>query len=180
MITLVLGGRRSGKSDIAQEVIGSGPVTYLATAVVDTPVMEARVTRHRSVRPASWQVIEEPFDITSVLRKTEGKVLVDDLTGWVSNDVEGADFESLAFALGSRTGDTVLISEDVSAVRGRLPAAEERYYDRLGELNQIVSRIAQRLLYVVAARAFEVPRWHPEGSGIVPLDARPGYGMPTS
>ncbi|MFB8169970.1 bifunctional adenosylcobinamide kinase/adenosylcobinamide-phosphate guanylyltransferase [Kitasatospora purpeofusca] len=180
MITLVLGGRRSGKSDIAQEVVGSGPVTYLATLVADTPVTEARVARHRSVRPASWRVVEEPREIAAVLRASEGTVLVEDLTGWVGNDVEGADFESLAFALGSRAGDTVLVSEDVSAVRGRLPAAEERYYDRLGELNQIVSRMAQRVLYVVAARAVEVPRWHPEGSGIVPLDARPGYGLPSA
>lgn len=174
MITLVLGGRRSGKSDIAQELMGSGPVTYLATALVDTPVMQARVARHQSVRPASWRVVEEAYDIVSRLAEIEGPVLVDDLTGWVSNDVEGADFNGLAFTLASRRGDTVLVSEDVSAVRGQAEA-EDRYYDRLGEVNQIVSRVADRCLYVVAARAIELPRWHEQGSRIVPLEARDGY-----
>lgn len=178
MITLVLGGRRCGKSDIAQEILGSGGATYIATGVVDSPVMEARVARHSSVRPASWRIIEEPKELIRALSGVEGDVLIDDITGWIRNDVEGADVNALAFVLGARAGHTVLVSEDVSAARASGSAAEERFYDRLGEANQILSRVADRCLFVVASRAIELPRWHQSLGEVVPLPARPGYGSP--
>lgn len=59
MRTLVTGGIRSGKSALAENLLGAD-ATYVATAPGrdDDPDWAARIRDHRARRPASWRTVE--------------------------------------------------------------------------------------------------------------------------
>ncbi len=61
-MTLILGGVRSAKSRLAERLAqDSGlPVTCIATATADDDEMRAR-------RPATWSLVEEPFQLAATL-----------------------------------------------------------------------------------------------------------------
>ena len=156
MITLVLGGVRSGKSEVAERLAGAGPVTYLATGVVADDDFAARVARHRERRPAAWSTVEEPHAVPEALIRLEGRVVLDALGTWVANDCE-ADLDGLVTALTTRSGDTIVVSEEVGL--GVHPVTElgRRFADTLGEVNRRVADVADRCLLVVAGRVVELP-----------------------
>ena len=158
MITLVLGGTRSGKSAVAERLVPSDgrPVTYVATAVVGAGDhdMAARVARHRARRPAAWVTVEAGADLPGALRSCrEGSLLVDSLGAWVAATPDLAvDADDLCAALRERSGDSVVVSEEVGL--GVHPATEvgRRFADVLGAVNQRVAAVADEALLVVAGR----------------------------
>ncbi|MCI0391486.1 MAG: bifunctional adenosylcobinamide kinase/adenosylcobinamide-phosphate guanylyltransferase, partial [Acidobacteria bacterium] len=92
MLTLIIGGARSGKSRYAQALCSpSSQVIYLATARADSAAadeeMLQRISRHRADRPAHWQTVEEPLDLAGVLSAApaEAAVLIDCVTLWIAN-----------------------------------------------------------------------------------------------
>jgi adenosyl cobinamide kinase/adenosyl cobinamide phosphate guanylyltransferase/cobalamin synthase len=158
VITLVLGGVRSGKSEVAERLAGPGPVTYLATGLVapGDDDFGGRVARHRARRPASWATVEEPRAVPEVLARLEGVVLLDALGTWIANDLE-ADIDGLVKTLAHRPGDTIVVSEEVGL--GVHPVSEvgRLFADRLGEANRRVAEVADRCLLVVAGRVIDLP-----------------------
>ena len=176
MITLVLGGVRSGKSEVAERLAGPGPGIYLATGLVapgDDDFAD-RVARHRARRPASWTTVEEPRAVPELLARLEGVVLLDALGTWIANDLE-ADIDGLVKALVHRLGDTIVVSEEVGL--GVHPVSEvgRLFADRLGEANRRVAEVADRCLLVVAGRVIDLPAGHhptdPPPSATDPLPA---------
>ena len=89
MLSLVIGGARSGKSRFAQSLAAeSDSVAYIATARIEDAEMAARIARHRKDRPAHWTTIEEPLEIASVVERRADDfnvILLDCLTLWLSN-----------------------------------------------------------------------------------------------
>ncbi len=163
MITLVLGGARSGKSAVAERIaVGlPGPVTYVATAVVDATDADhvARVAAHRARRDPSWSTVEAEGDLAGALQAASGTVLVDSLGTWVTSDPGMApDVASLCAALAARDGDTVIVSEEVGL--GVHPSSEagRRFRDVLGAVNVAVADIADDVLLVVAGRTLPLER----------------------
>ena len=159
MITLVLGGARSGKSEFAERLARAdgGRVTYVATSSVrDDPDFDARIRRHRERRPPEWRTEEPGADLIPYLEsdRTGATLLVDSLGTWVASlpDFE-ADGLRLGRALAARAGDAIVVSEEVGL--GVHPSTElgGRFRDALGEVNQAVSLIADRAYLVVAGRA---------------------------
>jgi adenosyl cobinamide kinase/adenosyl cobinamide phosphate guanylyltransferase/cobalamin synthase len=174
VITLVLGGVRSGKSEVAESLVGPEPGTYLATGVVAPGDNDfaGRVARHRARRPASWATVEEPYAVPEVLARLEGVVLLDALGTWIANDLE-ADIDALVKALVHRPGDTIVVSEEVGL--GVHPVTEigRLFADRLGEANRRVAEVADRCLFVVAGRVLDLP------AGQDPTDPHPHDLPPT-
>jgi adenosylcobinamide kinase/adenosylcobinamide-phosphate guanylyltransferase len=165
VITLVLGGTRSGKSEVAEALVAGapGPVTYLATGQVTDAEMAGRIAGHRRRRPAGWATIEAGCDLAGSLAGLAGHVLVDSLGTWVAGHADLApDAEGLCAALRARatagTGDTVVVSEEVGL--GVHPPTEvgRRFADALGELNRAVADEADRVLLVVAGRVLPLDR----------------------
>ena len=170
MITLISGGHRAGKSDVAEHLVGTAPATYLATLVPNDANMRARVARHQKLRPASWTTVEEPYAVTRVLREVRGPVLFDSLSQWVKNDVAGVNTKALIEALLEREGDTVIVTAEVGSGAPGRSLDEQRYFDRLGEVNQAVSKVADRCLLVVMARIIELPFWEAGGTEVDELE----------
>lgn len=161
MITLVLGGARSGKSAVAEQVCAAGtqPVTYLATAVVSDPDMAARVAAHRSRRPAAWTTVEATGDevVDAVRWAAPGIVLLDSLTTWLAGSPEfSVEAAGLCAALAERAGDTVVVSDEVGLGVHPSTEAGRRFRDELGVLNQAVAEVAGRVWLVVAGRVLSL------------------------
>jgi cobalamin 5'-phosphate synthase/cobalamin synthase len=158
VITLVLGGVRSGKSEVAERLAGPGPGTYLATGLVapNDADFADRVAHHRARRPASWATVEEPRAVPGVLARLNGVVLLDALGTWIANDAR-ADVAGLVDALVGRRGDTVVVSEEVGLGVHPVTEVGRLFADRLGEANRRVAEVADRCLLVVAGRVIELP-----------------------
>ncbi len=166
-IVLVLGGARSGKSSWALRYVERNYRSrlFLATAEVLDDEMEERVRLHRGARGPEWALVEEPLALAGALRTRCGEadgVLVDCLTVWLSNVMirEGragarAHRGRLLDALASRTGGTVLVSNEVGmgiVPENRLARA---FRDEAGALNQAVAEAADRVVFVAAG----LPLW---------------------
>ncbi len=157
-VTLVLGGARSGKSAVAEHRAGPGPVTYLATGVVDPgdADMAVRIATHRSRRPAAWTTVETD-DLVVAIRASTGTVLVDSLTTWVAGAADFlVDAPALCRALVGHDGDVIVVSDEVGL--GVHPSSEpgRRFRDALGLVNQAVAAVADDVSFVVAGRVLRL------------------------
>jgi adenosylcobinamide kinase/adenosylcobinamide-phosphate guanylyltransferase len=176
-LTLVTGGARSGKSRYAEELAaGTGaPVVYLATMEASDEETAARVAAHRARRPVRWATVEEPLDLAGAVSAAEAgaTVLVECLATWCGNvfwraglddgapagqwegvvDRVVAQARELAAVALARTGETVVVTNEVGW--GIVPVGRmTRYYrDALGLANQAIGREAERVVLVVAGRA---------------------------
>ncbi|MHA6205323.1 bifunctional adenosylcobinamide kinase/adenosylcobinamide-phosphate guanylyltransferase [Dyella soli] len=162
MRTLILGGARSGKSALAEQMVtatGHG-VVYIATAQAHDEEMAARIAHHRSRRPGHWQIVEEPLALADALRahaRPGSCVLVDCLTLWLSNLLGAADPSCLAReraalldVLPLLAGQVVLVSNEVGL--GVVPLGElsRRFVDEAGRLHQALAARCERVLFVAA------------------------------
>jgi adenosyl cobinamide kinase/adenosyl cobinamide phosphate guanylyltransferase len=161
VITLVLGGARSGKSAVAEALVArhAAPVTYVATMDPDGDAeLEARVAAHRQRRDPSWDtvVVGDDKDLPALLHDLRGTVLVDSLGPWVARGTK-AHPSDLCAALTTRDGDTVLVSDEVGLAVHPSSAEGRRFRDALGTLNHAVSAAADTVYLVVAGRPLELP-----------------------
>ena len=163
MITLVLGGARSGKSAVAERLVArtGTTVTYMATAIVDQGDADhaARVDAHKARRDPGWTTVEAGADLPGALRSARGAALVDSLGTWVTAHADLLpDVAGLCAALREREGDTVVVSEEVGL--GVHPSSElgRRFRDALGEVNVTVAEVADEVLLVVAGRVLPLER----------------------
>jgi adenosyl cobinamide kinase/adenosyl cobinamide phosphate guanylyltransferase len=159
VITLVLGGAASGKSAVAERLIGrcASPITYVATGVVTDDDMAARIARHRQRRPSAWDLVEATRgDLAGSIRAVAGSVIIDALGTWVASfgdeRIDDSMVTALCDALAARDGDSVVVSDEVGL--GVHPSTEvgRRFRDDLGRVNQAVAAVADDVLLVVAGR----------------------------
>ena len=179
MLTLLLGGARSGKSALAVRLAqahpGPSPVTFLATAEPRDEEMMARVAAHRQGRPGTWRTLEEPLYLLQSLQGLEpsATVVVDCLTLWVSNMMEaGWDDAAIMRSAGKasrlaskRSGLTIAVSNEVGS--GIVPAEPlaRRYRDLLGRVNSACAEHAAGAFLVVAGRLLAL---QPPSSTVAP------------
>jgi adenosylcobinamide kinase / adenosylcobinamide-phosphate guanylyltransferase len=159
VLTLVLGGARSGKSRYGEGLITAlpPPWIYVATAEARDAEMAERIADHQKRRQAGWQTIEAPHDLAAAINSaaSEAAVLIDCLTLWLSNRMlAGADVEAetggFEQALLRHSGAVVLVSNEVGF--GIVPdnALARRFRDLQGRLNQRLAACADRVVLVVA------------------------------
>ena len=168
---LILGGARSGKSHLAQELAAKGGkrVLFVATGEPLDEEMSARIEAHQKSRPRTWRTLEAPTDVARALRKGMGDaevVIVDCLTLLVSNlmgedsvDAEllekkvTAELEALIkFAKGTKA-HLIIVSNEVGL--GLVPTSPSGrvYRDVLGTANQMLARHADEVYFMVAGIA---------------------------
>ncbi|MDR6937279.1 bifunctional adenosylcobinamide kinase/adenosylcobinamide-phosphate guanylyltransferase [Luteibacter sp. 3190] len=163
MLTLILGGARSGKSALAERVASDSAqeVVYVATAQAFDEEMASRIVHHRARRPASWRSIEEPLALAATLRAhaaTDRLLLVDCLTLWLSNllgaDDTGerlvAELAALFDVLPGIPGDVVFVSNEVGLGITPLGELTRRFVDEAGRLHQALAARCDRVIFVAA------------------------------
>lgn len=182
---VVVGGSRSGKSAVAEQLVEpAGGVTYVATAAVADDEMAARVTAHRARRPAAWHTVETT-DLAAAIREAPaGAVLIDALATWLVerigahglwpdddavtaplDEAAAARAEGLlaeldhawAAAAAHEGGPVVIVAEEVGAGVVPAEAGVRRFVDLAGWATQRVAGAADRVLWVVAGRALDLP-----------------------
>lgn len=166
MLTLLVGGVRSGKSTLAVRLAerASCPVVVIATAEARDDEMRARIARHRAERPDAWSTFEEAVDLAGVIRNApdDALLLVDCLTVWVSNLLERGvvDIEDRAVVAAQiaaeRPSAVIAVTNEVGS--GVVPAnpLARRFTDALGAVNAIWARASDRTLLVVAGKVLRM------------------------
>lgn len=162
MIIVVLGGTRSGKSEVAERIVATlpAPVIYVATATGGGDAdLDARIARHRDRRPPEWTTVESQHDLPETLTSLTGSVLVDSVGAWIADHIDfSADVDGLCQACLARDGDTVLVAEEVGLSVHPPTEIGRRFVDALGECNRRLADVADQALLVVAGRTLELGR----------------------
>jgi len=174
MVSLVIGGARSGKSRFAQSLGATARrAFYIATARREDAEMDARIAEHRRMRPAHWCTIEVPLDIGDAVERHRLQcdfLLLDCLTVWLSNFCwehrarPERDIETAALTEVARTAATaaeahvVLVSNEVGG--GLVPETTlGRFFrDLQGRVNQEAARLADEVFLVVAGIPLAIKR----------------------
>ena len=162
MRQLILGGARSGKSRLAEQLATqSGQhVIYIATSQPVDSELDERVRLHRERRPAHWGLVEEPLALAEALRAHAGDgrcILVDCLTLWLTNLLLLEDSQRLALerdalldAVRALPGTLLFVSNESGM--GVVPLGEltRRYVDEAGWLHQAMAECCERVVLTVA------------------------------
>jgi adenosylcobinamide kinase/adenosylcobinamide-phosphate guanylyltransferase len=163
LITLVVGGARSGKSRYAQALAKTaGTVVFLATAQACDDEMRARIERHRAERPAAWQTVEVPVELDVAIARYGNEcsfLLIDCLTIFAANLLQAehnnavntlARVDRVCRALHSVSASVVLVSNEVGGGIVPMHPVGRQFRDLLGEINQKIAAIADNVVLLVA------------------------------
>ncbi|MEB6665795.1 bifunctional adenosylcobinamide kinase/adenosylcobinamide-phosphate guanylyltransferase [Acinetobacter vivianii] len=162
MLQLILGGARSGKSRLAEQIAkDSGlSVVYIATAQALDDEMQQRIEHHRQQRPEHWQVCEEPIYLADRLLQCDQPnqlILVDCLTLWLTNLLLAEDTtlqqqqtEKFLAVLAQLQAQIILVSNETGL--GVVPMGEisRRFVDEAGRLHQALGQLAHKVTFCVA------------------------------
>ena len=175
MLTLFIGGTRSGKSQMAEHLSSSyGPnVLYIATAenISGAGSMNDRIETHRARRPDTWETLECTTDIGLRLQNIDlneyDAIMLDCITLLVSNLLyqSGNALDSVSFlarldrelsSLGNIIVNSatpwIIVSSETGL--GIVPADEESriYIDGLGLANQFLGDLSDTAYLCVAGK----------------------------
>ena len=160
-IHLVFGGARSGKSEYAERLVqslGGSNVSYMATAQSFDDEMHHRIDIHQKRRDDEWQTIEEPLHASKALTKAEHPtVLVDCITLLATNwllqynaDEAMKEIQRLLEASKSRSGDVVMVSNEIGFGVVPMNKLARSFRDDQGRINQRIAEVADSVTLVVA------------------------------
>jgi adenosyl cobinamide kinase/adenosyl cobinamide phosphate guanylyltransferase len=168
-IVLLIGGARSGKSDLALRLAAEqpAPVVFVATGEPGDSEMRSRIDQHRRERPPYWQTIEEPLRLGETLKAIDETscVVIDCLTLWAANALEQlgqaeaeTEAKEAAAIAAARSGLAIAVSNEVGL--GIVPdnPLGRRYRDLLGRINTLWADAAERTYLLVAGRALPLAR----------------------
>jgi adenosylcobinamide kinase/adenosylcobinamide-phosphate guanylyltransferase len=170
ILTLVLGGARSGKSAYAEErarALGR-QVLFVATASAGDAEMAERIQKHRDSRPAAWETLEAAMDTGRAIQSRQSPaevVILDCMTLLVSNillalpedapadaviEKVSAELDALLETHAKIGGDWFIISNEVGLGLVPVYALGRVYRDALGWANQRLAKAADRVIFMVA------------------------------
>ena len=162
MITLVLGGARSGKSRFAQQLASSSnlPVVYIPTATAIDTEMALRIEHHQHNRPSEWRTRECPLNLATALQEETQQsqtILVDCLTLWLNNQLFNnpeqdfsALFNQLINSLQTNNANLIFVANEVGLGVIPLGAISRTFVDEAGRLNQQLAQIADKVFFIAA------------------------------
>ncbi|NJK38280.1 MAG: bifunctional adenosylcobinamide kinase/adenosylcobinamide-phosphate guanylyltransferase [Oscillatoriales cyanobacterium RM1_1_9] len=160
-LILVTGPARSGKSEWAENLAQKSgqSVIYIATSTVDPEDVDwqNRVQQHQCRRPANWQTLAVPIQLTEALQtcsRSDTCLLIDSLGTWLANllDQDEVTWEKtltlLINSLKHLPGTVIFVAEETGW--GVVPAYPigRVFRDRLGTLTRQIGSMAD-IVYLV-------------------------------
>ena len=171
MLTLVIGGAASGKSEYAERLVlqTALPRYYLATMQVWDAECAARVEKHRRMRAEKqFETLECPLHLGTVHLPARGTALLEDLGNLTANelyDPAGAD-EAAASAildgldrLAAQCEHLVVVSNEVFSGGANYAGDTDRYLKALAQVNNALAARADAVVRVVCG----IPVYHKGG-----------------
>lgn len=171
MLTLVVGGAASGKSEYAERLVlqTALPRYYLATMQVWDAECAARVEKHRRMRAEKqFETLECPLHLGTVRLPARGTALLEDLGNLTANelyDPAGAG-ETAASAildgldrLAAQCEHLVVVSNEVFSGGANYAGDTDRYLKALAQVNNALAARADAVVRVVCG----IPVYHKGG-----------------
>lgn len=171
MLTLVVGGAASGKSEYAERLVlqTALPRYYLATMQVWDAECAARVEKHRRMRAEKqFETLECPLHLGTVRLPARGTALLEDLGNLTANelyDPAGAG-ETAASAildgldrLAAQCEHLVVVSNEVFSGGANYAGDTDRYLKALAQVNNALAARADAVVRVVC----DIPVYHKGG-----------------
>ena len=158
MITLLLGGEKSGKSDHALELLADlpGPQLFVATGkALDAP-FRVQIAAHRVARPVDMPVLEVGAELAGPLERARAghvAIVVDSLDYWLYACLATAPQERNRFLELLDSWDKcalILVSAEVGLGPVAATSETRAFVRALGELNRAVARHAEQVRLVAA------------------------------
>ena len=161
MLTLVLGGAASGKSEYAESLVlqTAGPRFYLATMQVWDAECSARVEKHRRMRAAKqFETVECPLHLDAVRLPARGTALLEDLGNLTANElydpVGAGDNTAEAIlagldAVAAQCEHLIVVSNEVFSGGTDYAGDTGRYLLALAQVNNAFAARADRVVRVV-------------------------------
>ena len=161
MLTLVLGGAASGKSEYAEALVlrSALPRYYLATMQVWDAECATRVEKHRKMRAAKqFETLECPLHLETVRLPCRGTALLEDLGNLTANELydpagagdaaaerilQGLD------ALAAQCENLVIVSNEVFSGGADYVGDTDRYLLALARVNNALAARADAVVRVV-------------------------------
>jgi adenosylcobinamide kinase/adenosylcobinamide-phosphate guanylyltransferase len=179
VLTLVLGGVKSGKSTFARTLAerGGGAVTVVATGTAGDAEMADRIAMHRRSRPPGWGLIEDPLLTDDGATIDGGVVLLESVDSLLFNHMERAGGATADFTqelrsrvleacdravhdVEDRAEHVIAVSNEIGLAPLPLSRYGRAFADVLGLLNQRLAARAATAFLMIAGRAIELPAAH--------------------
>ncbi len=167
---LILGGARSGKSRLAENLVKrvhaeneKSRLHYVATAIAFDSEMETRIQEHKMRRGDEWIEHECPTELAALIRgfQFDDIVLIDCLTVWLNNVIynDGNDItqpeiqdkvKELIDALSDTKASCVFVSNEVGLGIVPLGKVTRLFVDNAGWMNQGIASVIDNVILVAA------------------------------
>ena len=162
MMTLVIGGAASGKSEYAEGLVLASDCEkriYIATMEPFDEECLRRIEKHRCLRAEKqFETVECYTDLASAMVPAGGAVLLECMGNLCANELysprgsgEGAEAAILRGVehLRGRCGDLVVVSNEVFSGGSRYEGDTLRYLELLGRVNRRLAVMADNVCEVV-------------------------------
>lgn len=161
-IILITGGQRSGKSEYAERLaisLSDTPI-YMATAHIWDEEFRKRVRLHQERRGPQWTNIEEEKHLSR--HDVQGRVvLIDCCTLWLTNfftdtmeSIKEVADEFDRFTAQDAT--FIFVTNEIGMGGTSSNAAQRRFTDLLGWLNQHIAAVADEVVLMVSGISVKV------------------------
>lgn len=173
MLTLVIGGAASGKSEYAERLVlhaGNGPRVYIATMEPFDEESLQRIEKHRRMRAGKgFQTLECYTDLASAQVPSGSTVLLECVSNLCANEVfspAGSGDEAARSILRGvehlrrQCGELIVVSNDLASGGSLYEGDTLRYLEILGTVNQELAALADDVCEVVCG----LPCWHKGGT----------------
>ena len=171
-IIFITGGTKSGKSEFA-EYLGRKieKITYIALSEsrLGDVSWQNKILQHRKRRPKEWKLVETN-NLINALNREKGAVLIDSIGGFIMESLNKNNQEwdkkiyLLLDLLKDRENTTLIVGEQVGWSLVSEYEIGNKYIERLGNLQQKITKISQENWLTLNGRAlkldnisFEIP-----------------------
>lgn len=162
MISIIIGGSGSGKSELAENLavcLNHGQLIYIATMQPFGEEGRKRIERHQSLRQnKNFQTLECYKNLTSISLPRETTVLLECMSNLVANEMFSGDnvsentfknIEDGIRSLASQAENFVIVTNNVFEDGFRYDDTTLEYMKVLGQVNRWICSIADQVIEVV-------------------------------